>query len=104
MTTNAGGGGSSRPGPGNFAPGEEADHFAKHAGEWPSGMMQQQYVGGARQLLSVPVGGNILKKTRANGDVLPYNAATNEFGAMAGDGTIRTFFRPTESLEYWNGQ
>ncbi|MBV9948536.1 MAG: Hint domain-containing protein [Myxococcales bacterium] len=90
--------------PGNFQPGQLQAHFDKHKGEWPPGLTQQQYLDGARNLLSQFPGGNVLGFTRANGDVLRYDTATNEFAVMAKDGTIRTYFRPTNGINYWNSQ
>jgi len=47
------------------------------------------------------VGGDILGAVRKNGDVLRYNARTNEFAVGAADGTIRTLFRPQAGMDYW---
>ncbi len=55
-------------------------------------------------LLGRSEGGDILGHTRANGDVLRYNRATNDFAVMANDGTIRTYFRPSGGIAYWNAQ
>ncbi len=92
------------PTPTGFKPGELENHFAKHAGEWPPGLTKEQYLRGGRELLAQSPGGDILGHTRPNGDVLRYNNATNEFAVMAQDGTIRTFFRPSGGINYWNAQ
>ena len=67
---------------------EELDkHFAKHAAEWGAGNITRgTYLNPARSLLSKQSGGDILEHTRANGDVLRYNARTNEFAVGTADG------------------
>lgn len=79
------------------------DHFKKHAGEFGS-ITQSQYLAAAQNLLNSKPGGNILSKTRANGDVILYNKATNEFGVKTVDGTIRTYFKPSDGINYFNRQ
>jgi hypothetical protein len=98
--------------PKGFAPGRLAQHFQKHAAEWvPPISSESEYLRRASDLLSFPPGGSILEKVRPNGDILRYRPATNEFAAMAPDGTIRTFFRPDPAkhgyptnLDYFNAQ
>jgi hypothetical protein len=86
----------------NFAEGQLEKHFAKHAGEWGAGNITKQgYLKRAQDLLSRQPGGDILGHTRAGGDILRYNARTNEFAVGAADGTIRTLFRPTDGMAYW---
>ena len=48
------------------------------------------YLKRAQSLLGGEPGGNMLAATRANGDILRYNARTNEFAVGAAEGTIRT--------------
>lgn len=82
-------------------------HFAKHGGEWPGGISEADYLAKARQLLSEPVGGDILGYERpgpGGNDILRYNTATNEFAVQAPDGSIRTLFRPKDGINYWNKQ
>ena len=88
-----------------FKPGELSKHFGKHAAKWfPPISSEAEYLRRASNLLSSPSGGSILEKVRPNGDILRYNTATNEFAAMASSGTIRTFFRPKNGINYWNMQ
>jgi RHS repeat-associated protein len=88
-----------------FRAGELDIHFAKHAAEWGAGNITKGgYLTRARQLLSSDVGGQIQGFTRRNGDVVRYNARTNEFAVAASDGTIRTLFRPTEGAVYYAGE
>jgi hypothetical protein len=85
-----------------FAQGQLDKHFAKHAAEWGAGNITKTgYLKRAQSLLGRDTGGDILGHVRANGDVLRYNAATNEFAAGAADGTIRTLFRPSDGMAYW---
>ncbi len=80
-------------------------HFAKHAAEWGvEGMTKAEYLGRAQALLNSKAGGDILGLARAGGDILRYNATTNEFAVGTAQGVIRTFFRPTEGFAYWLSQ
>jgi filamentous hemagglutinin len=52
-----------------------------------------------------------LEKVRANGDIVRYNPATEEFGIVKSDGTIRTYYKPDPAnhgfptnLDYFNAQ
>lgn len=42
--------------------------------------------------------------TRANGDVLIYQASTNIFAVVSSDGTPRTMFKPDDGAAYWAEQ
>jgi RHS repeat-associated protein len=59
------------------------------------------------ELVTAPATGPIQQFLRANGDVLKYNAVTNEFvvssanGVVWANGVIRTFFKPTDGAQYW---
>lgn len=87
----------------DFAEGELDKHFSTHAGEWTS-ITKDAYLKRARKLLDSSIGGEILGKTRANGDILRYNTRTNELAIMTSDGRIRTLFRPRGGIDYWNRQ
>lgn len=82
-----------------FAPGKWFSHFIKHGREFGY-TTSVQYLRGAQRLTGG--GPGISTFTRANGDRLFYNAATNEFGVLSGGGVIRTYFRPTDGINYWN--
>jgi hypothetical protein len=86
----------------NFAgPEKLLEHFQKHGSEFGY-QTADEYLKGARTLTS---GGNGIETfTRANGDKLFYNAATNEFTVLSKGGAIRTYFKPLEGLDYWLGQ
>jgi hypothetical protein len=81
-----------------FAPGRLMPHFQKHAPEFGYRTVAQ-YLRGAQQL--VRGGKGIQTFTRANGDKLFYNPATNEFAVLSRDGIIRTYFKPTDGINYW---
>lgn len=78
-------------------------HFEKHAAEFGN-ITKQQYLKGAQDLVSSKPGGNILTKVRPNGDTIFYNKATNEFAVKTSDGIIRTYFKPTDGINYFNRQ
>jgi len=78
-------------------------HYTKHASEFGN-ITKDQYLKGAQNLTNSNPGGNILTKARPNGDALFYNKATNEFAVKASDGTIRTYFKPTDGINYFNRQ
>ena len=103
-TSAAGPAASIDPKPTEFRRGQLDAHFGKHRQEWPEGMTREQYDRGAKDLLARPRGGDILGHTRADGDILRYNKATNELAIMGKDGTIRTYFRPSGGMRYWNGE
>jgi RHS repeat-associated protein len=94
---------ANRYAPKDFAQGQLERHFNKHASEWGAGNITQAgYLKRARDLLGRDIGGDILGQVRAEGgDILRYNARTNEFAVGAADGTIRTMFRPKEGIAYW---
>lgn len=79
------------------------NHFIKHADDFGN-LTKKEYLKGAQDLINSSPGGNILTITRANGDELFYNKATNEFAVKASNGTIRTYFKPTDGIGYFNRQ
>jgi len=85
----------------DFAPGQLEAHFAKHGAQFGA-ITISQYLVQARELLDVPVGKDILEKSRPNGDILHYRASTGEFAVMTASGRIRTYFKT--NLRYWMKQ
>lgn len=77
-------------------------HYTKHGQEFGN-ITKDQYLNQANNLFGTS-GKNILTKTRANGDVVFYNTTTNEFGVKSSDGFIRTYFKPTDGIDYFNQQ
>jgi hypothetical protein len=79
------------------------EHWKKHANEFPELANSKQYWEAAHNFVANPPAGALVK-TRANGDVLIYDAATNTFGSRAADGAPRTMFRPQDGIDYWKRQ
>ena len=79
------------------------DHFKKHGKEFPEFPNATQYAQGARNFVTNPPKGT-LTKVRPNGDKLFYDPATNTFAVQRADGALRTMFRPTDGISYWNKQ
>lgn len=80
-----------------FAPGRWLPHFEKHAAEFGY-RNAVEYLRGARNLVARS---GVQTFTRASGDKLFYDAATNEFAVMRADGVLRTYFRPPDGINYW---
>ena len=78
-------------------------HWKSHGPEFPEFQNAKQYMEGAKSFFNDPPAGT-LTKTRANGDKLFYDPATNTFGVQAANGAPRTLFRPTAGINYWNNQ
>jgi len=83
---------------GDFAPGQLAAHYQKHGYQFDN-ISQDEYLAGARALLSGVADNDLLEKRRSNGDTLHYRVSTGEFAVMASDGRIRTYFRT--DYQYW---
>lgn len=81
-------------------------HYQKHVvdqGEFGN-ITKDQYLKNAQDLVTSKPGGDILTKTRTNGDTIFYNKATNEFSVTDKSGSIKTYFKPTNGIDYYNGQ
>lgn len=81
-------------------------HYIKHVVKQKEfgNITMDEYLEGARKLINSKPGGDILTKTRSNGDILFYNKSTNEFAVVTKDGVIRTYFKPKEGIKYFNKQ
>ena len=78
-------------------------HYEKHGAEFGD-ITQDEYLDLANELINAE-GENILHKTeKDDGDFLYYDTETNEFLVLSTDGYIRTFFKPSEGLDYWERQ
>ena len=77
-------------------------HYDKHGSEFGN-ISKEQYLQGANELIN-STSDDILTKTRANGDIIYYNPRTNEFAVRSADGYIRTYFKPSDGLDYFNRQ
>lgn len=81
-------------------------HYIKHVVKQKEfgNITMDEYLEEARKLINSKPGGDILTKTRSNGDILFYNKSTNEFAVVTKDGVIRTYFKPKEGIKYFNKQ
>lgn len=82
-------------------------HYKKHVvrnNEWGYAMSQKAYLRRAQRHLTGPPGPNVQQYYRPNGDLVRYNARTNEYGIVTPDGTIRTLFRPAPGSKWADGQ
>lgn len=78
-------------------------HYEKHGAEFGD-ITQDEYLDLANELINAE-GENILHKTeKEDGDFLYYDTETNEFLVLSTDGYIRTFFKPSAGLDYWERQ
>lgn len=76
-------------------------HFAKH-GEDFTYKTKEEYEEGANQVILNP---NALHKKEAeDNDDVYYLEKTNEFVIVSTDGYIRTYFKPSSGLKYYNRQ
>lgn len=84
-------------------------HFKDHGADFGA-KNAVDYVRKAQDFLHNP-GAGVLSKTRANGDVVRFDSATNAFGVMDKTGAPRTFFVPDPAkhgyrtnLDYFHAQ
>ena len=77
------------------------EHVAKHGSEFDY-ETADEYLAGANRVINDP---NSLYKTEAeDGDHIYYLESTNEFVVVSTDGYIRTYFRPSAGIDYFNRQ
>jgi pyocin large subunit-like protein len=55
---------------------------------------QTEYEAEAVRFLTSPSRSGLMECNRTGGDVVKYDTATEEFGVLASDGTIRTYYKP----------
>lgn len=81
------------------------EHYQKHVVTQQEfgDITEEEYLKLANDLLNA-TGDNILTKTEDDGDMMFYDVDTNEFAVMRPDGVIRTFFKPSAGIDYWNRQ
>lgn len=76
-------------------------HFQKHGEEFPY-ETAQDYLAGANRVVQSP---DALHKLEAeDGDDIYYLEATNEFVVVSTDGYLRTYFKPSAGIDYYNRQ
>ncbi len=80
-------------------------HFEKHGEEFRDDFgynNADEYEHGASDVINNP---SALTKTEAeDGDFIYYIESTNEFVVLSTDGYIRTYFRPSKGIDYFNRQ
>nr|WP_302598283.1 zinc-ribbon domain containing protein [uncultured Cellulosilyticum sp.] len=75
------------------------DHFDKHKDEFDYSNAQE-YLKGANRVINDP---NALHKLEAeDGDEVYYLEATNELVIVSTDGYLRTYFKPSDGIKYFN--
>lgn len=76
-------------------------HFEKHGEEFDYAT-KEEYLAGANRVIQSP---DALHKLEAeDGDDVYYLEETNEFVIVSKDGYIRTYFRPSAGIDYYNRQ
>ena len=75
-------------------------HWSDHGADFPELKSIDEYVDYAHDFLKNPPQG-VLTKTRANGDVLRYDPASNTFAVMNSAGKPKTIFKPNDGYNYW---
>lgn len=78
-------------------------HFEKHGKEFGS-ITQEEYLKKANDLINND-SDTILHKTEAeDGDYIFYDTVNNEILFLSADGYIRTYFKPSSGIDYYNRQ
>lgn len=76
-------------------------HFEKHGDEFGYAD-EQEYLAGANRVINDPAA--LTKTEKEDGDYVFYLEDSNEFVILSTDGYIRTYFRPSSGLDYFNRQ
>lgn len=77
------------------------EHFKKHGNEFPYNT-KEEYLQGANIMLENP--NKLHKIEKEDGDDVYYLESTNEFIIVSRDGYIRTYFKPSRGIDYFNRQ
>ena len=77
------------------------DHFVKHGNEFGYST-KEEYLAGANKVISSS--SSLHKQEGEDGDDIYYDKNSNEIVFVSGDGYIRTYFRPSEGIDYYNRQ
>jgi len=79
------------------------EHYEKHGREFGP-ITLEQYLRKAQELRDRPAGGPILESLRPDGVTTRFDRGTGDFVAFNRDGTIRTYFRPSDGEAYFRRQ
>lgn len=77
------------------------DHFKKHGSEFPYEDINQ-YLEGANKVINSPDA--LHKQENEDNDDIYYLESSNEFVIVSVDGYIRTYFKPSDGIAYYNRQ
>jgi hypothetical protein len=77
-----------------FDPGALLDHFQKHGARLRIAADASEYEGLADALFANPRPADVLECSRPDGDVIRFNTRTDEYGVLAPDRIIRTYYVP----------
>ncbi len=80
-------------------------HFEKHGDEFDGDFdyeTAEEYEDGANDVINNPDA--LYKTEKEDGDGVYYLESTNEFVILSTDGYIRTYFRPSAGIDYFNRQ
>ena len=76
------------------------EHFLKHGGEF--GYTTKEDLEGANEVVTSASSKH--KQEAEDGDDIYYDAENNEIVFVSKDGYIRTYFKPSDGIEYYNRQ
>ncbi len=77
------------------------EHFQKHGAEFGY-QTEEEYLAGANRMINTP--GVLHKTEKEDGDDVYFLPATGEFAVVSTDGYIRTYFKPSAGIDYFNRQ
>lgn len=80
------------------------DHYQKHKGEYGN-ISREEYLKRAQTLRDTPPDGKNVKEIQRGDDrTSKYDTRSNDFGVYERDGTVVTYFKPTQGERYFNSQ
>lgn len=77
------------------------NHFEKHKNEFEDGITKEDYLRRANEMADRPLSETVEELKRSDNSISKYDIETNEFVVINEDGSIRSYFRPTNGIEYW---
>jgi len=78
-------------------------HYQKHGNEFGD-ITISEYLRRAQALRDVPKGGHVIEIIRTDAVITRFNRQTGDFIAFNPNGTIRTYFHPSEGERYFRRQ
>lgn len=78
-------------------------HYKKHGSEFGN-ISQDEYLQKANDLINSQAPTLKTKQEKTDGDTCFYDTATNEFLVLSKKGVIRSFFCPSDGIDYFNRQ